>query len=91
LLLSRRGCADPLLPLEPAAAAFLIGQGRAAEVHKVPCNPVPPLAGMAIPSWRSEPSTVPPKYKIFVRSKLPWVSISGETVNLDDMASQPQG
>jgi hypothetical protein len=38
-----------------------------------------------------EPSVVTPEYEIFVRSKLPWVSVSGETVKLDDMVSeQPQ-
>jgi hypothetical protein len=35
-----------------------------------------------------EPSVVTPEYEIFVRSKLPWVSVSGETVKLDDMVSQ---
>jgi hypothetical protein len=39
-----------------------------------------------------EPSMVTPEYKLFVRSKLTWVSVSGETVKLDDMVSQqPQG
>jgi hypothetical protein len=41
-------------------------------------------------TWSSgEPSVVTPEYEIFARSKLPWVSVSGETVNLDDMGSKP--
>jgi len=39
-----------------------------------------------------EPSAVTPEYEIFVRSKLPWVSVNGETVKLNEMVSQrPQG
>jgi hypothetical protein len=36
-----------------------------------------------------DPGLVAPTYEIFVRSKMPWVSISGETTKLDEMLPQP--
>jgi hypothetical protein len=36
-----------------------------------------------------DPTMVIPTYEIFVRSKMPWVSISGETTKLDEMLPRP--